>query len=160
VKLNLHSPLRLHGANKDNFTFTLHIKLNGATFYLSYSISNAFPRYISWYLECDFMFPALNCVSQFERKTSECKITSSSSELEERDSAGDHQAPCKLPNKVRFASNFLSVNQLRPWNRILDEPVSTQLIKKLLILQDAWRLSPTLVPVLYHLNIVHAIHHT
>jgi len=56
------------------------------------------------------MFPALNCVSQFERKTSECKITSSSSELEEPGSSGDHLPPCKLPNKVRFASNFLSFN--------------------------------------------------
>ena len=55
------------------------------------------------------MFSALNCVSQFERKMSECSIgTSSSMELEGPDAVGDHKAPRQLPNKVRFACNFIS----------------------------------------------------
>lgn len=51
------------------------------------------------------MFSALNCVEETERKLSECeKRTSSSADLKEPGGRSS-QAPCQLPNKVRFSSN-------------------------------------------------------
>lgn len=64
----------------------------------------------SEFTSSDFMnvvliFLALNYVKETERKLSECeKRTSSSAEPEEAD-VQVSQAPCQLPNKVRFASN-------------------------------------------------------